>query len=200
MFRLSANHWKQQDRLSHIPVVRTYREVFALPEFRVLFLVRCVTMAAISIGSLALGATTYASTGSPVLTALSMFGGPLITLLGSATVLSASDSMGLRRASTIMPIAYAVAFPLQERLVGATGPEIRGQAFGLYSTGLMLGQAIGAAVGGVLATRLEATHAIGTLAIASLCITVTLVPGLRRSAPATGSTGNVTGSGSRSTP
>jgi MFS family permease len=404
--------------------VRTYREIFALPEFRVLFLVRCVTMAAISIASLALGATTYASTGSPVLTALSMFGGPVITLLGSATVLSASDSMGPRRASTVMPIAYVVAFllqalphlswgwrfailaipflagsatsgstmrllhdivppdgfvlgratlniavgvmqvagyglgglllvwlssttlflvaavgaaavalilrlgirerqgvvsgqglvtrtrevnrallgspvtrplylamwvpnglvvgcealfvpyagqsgagylfattaagmllgdvvvgrfvpprhrdrmieplrmllalpylgflfspsltialvlgfvasagysaslPLQERLVGATGPETRGQAFGLYSTGLMVGQAIGAAVGGVLATGLGAPHAMGTLAVASLCITVALVPGLRRSAPVTSSTA-ITGHPSQSTP
>ena len=393
--------------------MRTYREVFSLPEFRVLFLVRCVTIAAISIGSLALGTTTYASTGSTILTALSMFGGPLITLLGSATVLSASDSVGPRRASTIMPIAYAVAFllqalpqlswgwrfailaipflagsatsgstmrllqdivppdgfvlgratlniavgvmqvagyglgglllvwfsstslflvaaiasaaaavtirlglrersgvvsdkgivtrtretnrallgspvtrplylamwvpnglivgcealfvplagqtgagylfastaagmllgdvvvgrfvpprrrervieplrmllalpylgfffapslalavglgfvasagysaslPLQERLVGATDPETRGQAFGLYSSGLMVGQAVGAAIGGVLATRLRAADAIGTLAIASLCITVALVPGLRRSAPAPDST------------
>jgi MFS family permease len=93
--------------------VRTYREVFSRPEFRVLFLVRCVTMAAVSLGGLALGATTYAGTGSPVLTALAMFGGPLITLLGSATVLSASDAMGPRRASTIMPAAYAVAYALQ---------------------------------------------------------------------------------------
>ncbi|WP_306212713.1 MFS transporter [Actinoplanes sp. RD1] len=93
--------------------MRTYREVFALSEFRMLFLARCVTMASISVGSLALGTTTYASTGSPVLTALAMFGGPLITLLGSATVLSASDALGPRRAATVMPIAYAVAFLLQ---------------------------------------------------------------------------------------
>ncbi len=93
--------------------MRTYREIFTLPEFRMLFLARCITMAAVSVGSLALGATTYASTGSPVLTALAMFGGPLITLLGSATVLSASDAMGPRRAATVMPIAYAVAFSLQ---------------------------------------------------------------------------------------
>lgn len=390
--------------------MRTYREVFALAEFRVLFLVRCVTVAAIAIAGLALGATTYASTGSPLLTALVMFGGPLITLLGSATVLSASDSMRPRRASTIVPIAYTVAFllqalphlpwgwrfailsipylvgsatsgstmrllhdivpadgfvlgratlniavgvmqiagyglgglllvwfsttalfliaaagaaaaalilrigirersgvmptqglltrtrkvnsallgspvtrplylamwvpnglivgcealfipyagqsgagylfaataagmllgdvvvgrfipprhrdrmieplrmllalpylgfllspplpvalvlgfiasagyaaslPLQERLVNATRAETRGQAFGLASTGLMLGQAVCAAVGGLLATRLGATHAIGTLAVVSLCISIALVPGLRRSAPAT---------------
>ncbi len=31
---------------------------------------------------------------------------------------------------------YSASLPLQERLVGATGPEMRGQAFGLYSTGL----------------------------------------------------------------
>lgn len=392
--------------------MRTYRELFAVPEFRVLFLVRCVTMAAISIGSLALGTTTYASTGSTVLTALAMFGGPLISLLGSATVLSASDAIGPRRASTVMPIAYAVAFwlqalphlswgwrfvilaipflagsatsgstmrllheivppdgfvlgratlniavgvmqvagfglgglllvsfspaslflvagaaaamaaltlrlglterpgvasdrglvtrtrevnrallgspvtrplylamwvpnglivgcealfvpyagqagagylfaagaagmllgdvvvgrfvpprhreriieplrmllalpylgfyfspplaialvlgfvasagysaslPLQERLVAAGGPETRGHAFGLYSTGLMVGQAIGAAIGGALAVELGATYAIGTLAVASLCVTVALVPGLKRSAPATAS-------------
>jgi predicted MFS family arabinose efflux permease len=413
MFRLSANHSRPQTRLSHTRVVHTYREVFALPEFRALFLVRCVTMAAISIGSLALGATTYASTGSAVLTALSMFGGPLITLLGSATVLSASDAMGPRRASTIMPIAYAVAFflqalphlpwgwrfailaipflagsatsgstmrllhdivppdgfvlgratlniavgvmqvagyglgglllvwfssaslfrvagiaaaaaaliirlgvrerpgvvssqglvtrtrevnrallgsrvtrplylamwvpnglivgcealfvpyggqsaagylfaasaagmllgdvvvgrfvrprhrdrmieplrmllalpylgfwfappltialvlgfvasagysaslPLQERLVGAINSETRGQAFGLYSTGLMVGQAIGAAIGGALASKIGATYAMGTLAVASVCIAAALIPGLRRSAPATRST------------
>jgi MFS family permease len=393
--------------------VHTYREVFARPEFRVLFLARCVTTAAVSVGSLALGATTYASTGSPVLTALSMFGGPLITLLGSATVLSASDSMGPRRASVITPIAYAIAFalqalphlawgwrfailalpflagsatsgsmlrllhdivppdgfvlgratlniavgvmqvagyglgglllvwfssaslfriaagaavsaalilrlgmrerpgtasgkglvtrtretnrallgspvtrplylamwvpnglivgcealfvpyagqatagylfavtaagmllgdvvvgrfipphqrdrfieplrmllavpylgfvfspppavalvlgfaasagyaaslPLQERLIGATPAETRGQSFGLYSTGLMVGQAVGAAVGGLLAARLGASHAMGALAVASLGITVALIPGLKRSAPVRRST------------
>ena len=93
--------------------MRTYREVFAFREFRVLFLTRCLAMVAISIGSLALGTTTYASTKSPLLTAVAMFGGPLITLVGSATVLSASDSMGPRRASLVMPIAYTVAFLLQ---------------------------------------------------------------------------------------
>ncbi|MFI5934692.1 MFS transporter [Actinoplanes sp. NPDC051494] len=387
--------------------MHTYREVFALPEFRVLFLVRCLTMAAVSIGSLALGAITYAGTGSPVLTALAMFGGPLITVLGSATVLGASDALGPRRASTIMPIAYAVAFlvqslpnlpwglrfailaipflagsatsgsfmrllhdvlppdgfvlgratlniavgvmqvagyglgglllawfpasslflvagaimaaavpalrfglrerpgvvsdkglltrtreanrallgspvtrpiylamwvpnglivgcealfvpyagqagagylyaataagmlvgdvavgrflaprlrdrfveplrvllalpylgflltpppgvalalgfvaaigfaaslALQERLVRATGPDTRGQAFGLYSTGLMVGQAVGATIGGLLATRLGPAYAMGVLAVASLSVTVALTPGLRRSA------------------
>ncbi len=93
--------------------MRTYREIFALLEFRVLFAVRCLTMAAISLGSLALGTTTYASTGSPLLTALAMFGGPVISLVGSSTVLGASDSLRPVRAATVMPLAYAVAFLLQ---------------------------------------------------------------------------------------
>lgn len=389
--------------------MRTYREVFALREFRVLFLARCVTIAAVSIQGLALGTTTYASTGSTILTALSMFGGPLITLVGSTTVLSASDSIGPRRASVIMPMAYTVAcllqaiphlpwawrfailavpflansatsgstmrllheivppdgfvlgratlniavgvmqvagygvgglllvwlspttlflvaavgaaavavilrfgirerpgvpseqglvsrtrtvnrallgspvtrplylamwvpnglivgcealfvpfgghsgagylfattaagmlvgdvvvgrfvpparrdrlieplrlllalpflgflftpslavalvlgfiaaagysasLPLQERLIGNADAAMRGQAFGLYSTGLMVGQAVGAAIGGALAVGLSAAHAMGVLAAASVAITVSLVPGLRRSNPA----------------
>src|SRR4051794_21411807 len=93
--------------------MRTYREVFAIEEFRWLFVTRCLTMAAISIASLALGTTTYASTGSPLLTAVAMFGGPLLTVVGSATVLAASDSMGPRLASMVMPLAYVVAFLLQ---------------------------------------------------------------------------------------
>ena len=93
--------------------MRTYREVFALGEFKALFAVRCLAMTAISIASLALGTTTYASTGSPLLTAVAMFGGPLLTMIGSATVLAASDSMGPRRASMVMPLAYTVAFLLQ---------------------------------------------------------------------------------------
>lgn len=93
--------------------MRTYRDVFAVPEFRVLFVARCVTMAAVSLSGLALGTTTYASTGSPLLTALAMFGGPLVTLVGSATILGASDSMGPRLATLVMPVAYAVACLLQ---------------------------------------------------------------------------------------
>ena len=93
--------------------MRTYREIFSLREFRVLFAARCLTMAAISLGSLALGTTTYASTGSPLLTALAMFVGPVISLIGSSTVLGASDSLRPVRAAAVMPLAYAVAFLLQ---------------------------------------------------------------------------------------
>lgn len=93
--------------------MRTYREIFALPEFRVLFLARCTTMAAVAMEGLALATLVYDQTGSTVLTALSLFGGPLITLVGSATVLGANDAMGPRRATLLMPLAYAVSCSVQ---------------------------------------------------------------------------------------
>ncbi|MEV4282106.1 hypothetical protein [Actinoplanes xinjiangensis] len=47
----------------------------------------------------------------------------------------------------------------------------------------MVGQAVGAVIGGILATALGAAYAMGTPAIMSLCVTATLRYGLRRSAP-----------------
>ena len=85
MFRLSAKKWNRVPTVPHDRIVRTYREIFAVPEFRILFLARCTTMAAVAMEGLALATLVYDLTGSTVLTALSLFGGPLITLVGSAT-------------------------------------------------------------------------------------------------------------------
>jgi hypothetical protein len=71
--------------------VRTYTELFAVSEFRVLFLSTCLNVGASSMASLALGTITFATTGSATFTALAMFGGPLVTLLGSSVLMSASD-------------------------------------------------------------------------------------------------------------
>lgn len=89
---------------------------------------------------------------------------------------------------------FAASLPLQERLSQTIEPAVRGQAFGLYSTGLMVGQAIGAVTGGLLATRLGATPAMDTLAVLSLCVTATLTPALRRSGQA-GQAGAAAGTG-----
>ncbi|MBF4163693.1 MFS transporter [Nocardioides acrostichi] len=163
--------------------MRTYREVFSYPEFRVLFIVRCVTMGVVSLQSLALASITYAATASPLLTALVLFGGPLITMLGSATVLGASDSLGVRRASLVMPAAYGVACLLQaiphlpwwSRLVILALPYLAGSATSgstmrlmhqiLPDDGFVLGRAtlnlavgvmqvVGYAAGGVLIAHL----------------------------------------------
>lgn len=81
--------------------MRTYSELFAVREFRNLFLANCAGIAAHTSAALALGALTYATTGSALLTALSMFGAPLAGVLGSVTLLSAADSLPPRRAMTI---------------------------------------------------------------------------------------------------
>jgi hypothetical protein len=62
--------------------VKTYRQLFAIREFRVLFLVQCINIGSYAVASLALGTLTFAATGSPVLTALAMFGAPLMRIVG----------------------------------------------------------------------------------------------------------------------
>jgi hypothetical protein len=93
--------------------VRTYRELFAVAEFRALFTAQCLAMAAASAGSLALGTVTYAATGNAVLTGLSMFGGPLIRLAASWFTSSAADLLRPRRALTAVAAVTGAADLLQ---------------------------------------------------------------------------------------
>jgi MFS family permease len=88
--------------------------------------------------------------------------------------------------AAVASVGYCASLPLQERLVSRTAPDIRGQVFGLHSLGMMSMQGAGALLAGGVATLLGAdAHAaglaIGVMAIASLIVTCTLVPGLRRS-------------------
>jgi hypothetical protein len=83
---------------------------------------------------------------------------------------------------------YAASLPLQERLLAHTAADVRGQVLGLYSTGMMAMQGIAAVLAGLLAQWLGggpagAATAIGLLGIASLTVTVALIPGLRRTRP-----------------
>lgn len=71
--------------------MKTYRELFAIAEFRVLFAAMCLNVGSFAVASLALGTITYAATGSPVLTALSIFGAPLLRVVGQAFFGSGSD-------------------------------------------------------------------------------------------------------------
>ncbi len=97
--------------------MRTYRELFAVPEFRAIFIAQCLAMAAASAGSLALGTVTYAATGNAVLTGLSMFGGPLIRLAASWFTSSAADLLRPRRAMMAVA-AVTVAADLLQALPG----------------------------------------------------------------------------------
>jgi len=89
--------------------VKTYRELFGIPEFRTLFVSQCLTMAAGATAGLALGTIVHAETGSAVLTGLSMFGGPLVALLASTFVLAASDTVRPRRALVLVAVTVAAA-------------------------------------------------------------------------------------------
>lgn len=78
--------------------MRTYGELFAIGEFRALFVSRCLVIASLSLASLALATLAYEETGSPILSALALVGGSLLTLLGSLTALSLSDGLDARSA------------------------------------------------------------------------------------------------------
>ncbi|PZV93817.1 Predicted arabinose efflux permease, MFS family [Micromonospora phaseoli] len=93
--------------------MRTYSELFAVREFRNLFVANCAGIAAHTTSALALGSLTYAATGSALLTALSMFGAPLASVLGSLTLLSAADSLPPRRALTFAALVGLVGAALQ---------------------------------------------------------------------------------------
>ncbi len=93
--------------------MRTYRQLFAVREFRVLFVVQCLNIGAYAVASLALGTITFEATGSTVLTALAMFGAPLLRLIGQSTFGSGSDLVRPRTALVLVVGATLVADLLQ---------------------------------------------------------------------------------------
>jgi MFS family permease len=93
--------------------VRTYRQLFGLAEFRALFAVQCLSMGGSSVAGLALGTTTYAATGSPLLTALSIFGGPLVRLAASWFLGAWADLLRPRTALLLVAAVSAAIDGLQ---------------------------------------------------------------------------------------
>ncbi|HEY2790823.1 MAG TPA: MFS transporter [Micromonosporaceae bacterium] len=89
--------------------MRTYREVFKVPEFTPLFVVSCVRYAAGTMSGLALATLVYARTGSPLLSALSMFGASFAQVVGAATLLSLSDRVRPRAAMITLGLIFTVA-------------------------------------------------------------------------------------------
>ena len=76
----------------------TYRSLFAIREFRALFVNRCVVVISVAASALALATITYQATRSAVLSGLSMFGGPLVSLVVSQLLLASSDRVRPRTA------------------------------------------------------------------------------------------------------
>ena len=126
--------------------------------------------------------------------------GPLrITLAAPYLLLLLSPPASVTVAvAFVASVGYAAGLPLQERLFAHTDTTVQGQAMGLYGTGLMVWQAIGALVGGLVATVVSPAHAMGLMAVGSVLVTVANTPGLRRSAPRPAPAGAVSASGSPS--
>ena len=87
--------------------MRTYRELFRTPEFAPFFLASSVQVAAQTMSSLALGTLIYAATGSPLLSALAIFGPSLMQVIGASTLLSASDRLPPRAMMSGLSLAFA---------------------------------------------------------------------------------------------
>jgi MFS family permease len=88
--------------------MRTYRELLAVPEFQPLFFSTAAVVAAQTVGGLALGTLMFDATGSPLLSALAMFGPSLAQLLGATTLLSAADRLFPRGALVGLSVFFAV--------------------------------------------------------------------------------------------
>ncbi|MDT0382117.1 MFS transporter [Streptomyces sp. DSM 42041] len=88
--------------------MHTYRDLFRTPEFTPLFLTSTLQVAGSTVSTLALGTLVYASTGSPLLSALAMFGPSLAQVLGATVLLSAADRLPPRAALTGLALVFAL--------------------------------------------------------------------------------------------
>jgi len=118
--------------------VKTYRQLFAIREFRVLFLVQCINIGSYAVASLALGTITFAATGSPVLTALAMFGAPLMRIVGQTLFGSGSDLVRPRTA-LVLVVGTTLVTDLLQALPGLAW----GWRFALLAVGPLITSALG---------------------------------------------------------
>ncbi|OEJ24554.1 hypothetical protein AR457_08445 [Streptomyces agglomeratus] len=88
--------------------MRTYRDLFRLREFTPLFLSSAAQVAAQTVSGLALGTLVYGVTGSPLLSALAMFGPSLAQVVGASTLLAAADRLPPRSALSGLSLLFAL--------------------------------------------------------------------------------------------
>jgi len=79
---------------------------------------------------------------------------------------------------------FSAGLLLQERLLALTPTGDRGHALGLHSSGMLAGQGIAAVLAGALAELLGVRWAMTGVAIASVAVTIALIPALRQPVPA----------------
>lgn len=118
--------------------MRTYGDLFRVPEFTPLFATSALQVAASTVSGLALGTLVYTATRSPLLSALSMFGASFAQLIGAATLLSAADRLPPRAATA----GLALVFGLSTAVLAVPGLPLR------VLFAVVLAQGLAASVGG----------------------------------------------------
>jgi predicted MFS family arabinose efflux permease len=88
--------------------MRTYGDLFRIPDFRSLLAGSAVQIAATMASGLALSTLVYAATGSPLLAALALFGSSFAQVVGATTLLSAADRLPPRTALVAVALLFAV--------------------------------------------------------------------------------------------
>lgn len=88
---------------------KSYADLFRTPEFTPLFLSSSANIAAQTVSGLALGTLVFRATGSPLLSAVSMFGPSLAQVLGATLFLSGADRLAPRTTLAALSLAFAVA-------------------------------------------------------------------------------------------
>lgn len=140
--------------------MRSYRSLFRTPEFTPFLLSFAAFAAAQTIGGLALGTLVFRATGSPLLSAASMFGPQLTQLLGGVFLLSGADRLPPRAILCCLAVAFAagtavLALPglpvravfavvLLQGLVASLGGGVRGGLLNeiLSKDGYVLGRSV----------------------------------------------------------
>ncbi|MDH6580009.1 MFS transporter [Kitasatospora sp. MAP5-34] len=89
--------------------MRTYRELFQVPEFTPLFAAVSCMVAGGTVTGLALATLVFDRTGSALLAAVSMFGASFAQVIGATTLLSVGDHLPPRRTTVTLALVFAAA-------------------------------------------------------------------------------------------
>ncbi|WP_405776576.1 MFS transporter [Streptomyces sp. NBC_00859] len=192
--------------------MRTYRQLFGVPEFTPLFTTVSLLAAASTVSGVALASLVFSATHSPLLAALSMSGGSFTQVVGAVALLSAADRLPPRAAETGLAVIAGVgaavlalpglpawgAFAVLLAL-GLTGSVGGGVTYGLLAEILpdeayVLGrsalnmsagtmQIAGFALGGVLVTGLSPRGTLLVAAALALAAAAVALGGLSSRAP-----------------
>ena len=90
----------------------TYRQLFSVAEFRAFFLSVSTAIAGGTLAGLALATLVFSRTGSPLLSAFSLFGPAFAQLAGAMTLMSFADRLPPRSTLVITSLAGALAIAL----------------------------------------------------------------------------------------